>query len=137
MKMEFSSHIRNIRRDRVQSHIWLTASSIMTKYLRTSSYIRKPFLIYDFAPDPFWISLYCMWGKIFFYFLSVLRSSTCKAFFADFFYLYRLSYDPTLTCISTYNIIQFIIYRKHKIVHYVFLFQNSSRPGSYTPWTFS
>jgi hypothetical protein len=23
----------------------------MTKYLRISSYIRKPFLIYDFAPD--------------------------------------------------------------------------------------
>jgi hypothetical protein len=24
----------------------------MVKYLRISSYIRKPFLIYDFAPDP-------------------------------------------------------------------------------------
>ncbi len=30
----------------------------MVKYLRISSYIRKPFLIYDFATDPFWISLY-------------------------------------------------------------------------------
>ncbi len=29
----------------------------MTKYLCTSSYIGKPFLIYDFAPDTFWISL--------------------------------------------------------------------------------
>jgi hypothetical protein len=32
--------------------IWLTASSYdMVKYLRISSYIRKPFLIYDFATD--------------------------------------------------------------------------------------
>jgi hypothetical protein len=51
-KIEFSSYIRNFRRDRVQSHTCLTASSYMTKYLRTSSYIRKPFL-YDFAPVPF------------------------------------------------------------------------------------
>jgi hypothetical protein len=31
------------------SHIWLAASSYMGKYLRISSCIRKPFLIYDFA----------------------------------------------------------------------------------------
>ncbi len=36
----------------------------MTKYFRISSYIRKPFLIYDFATAPFWISLYIR--KIFF-----------------------------------------------------------------------
>ncbi len=30
----------------------------MVKYLRISSYIRKPFLIYDFATAQFWISLY-------------------------------------------------------------------------------
>jgi hypothetical protein len=29
------------------------ASSYMIKYLRISSYIRKPFLIYDFATAPF------------------------------------------------------------------------------------
>jgi hypothetical protein len=34
----------------------LTASSIMAKYLRISSYIRKPFLIYDGAIAPLWIS---------------------------------------------------------------------------------
>jgi hypothetical protein len=28
----------------------------MTKYLRIFSYIRKPFLIYDFAAAPFWTS---------------------------------------------------------------------------------
>ncbi len=38
----------------------------MGKYLRISSYIRKPFLIYDFATTPLWISLYVR--KIFFFF---------------------------------------------------------------------
>jgi hypothetical protein len=41
----------------------------MFKYLSISSYIRKPFLIYDFAPVPIWISLYML--KNLFYFLSV------------------------------------------------------------------
>ena len=49
----------------------------MTKYLRISSYIRKPFLIHDFAPDPFWISLYMM--KIIFSFLTV-RTDPLKVF---------------------------------------------------------
>jgi hypothetical protein len=31
----------------------LTAFLYVTKYLRISSYFRKPFLIYDFAPHPF------------------------------------------------------------------------------------
>ncbi len=60
---------KEIQRDRVQSHIWLTASSYMGKNLRISSYIRKPFLIYDFAPAPIWISLYMR--KVLFSFLSV------------------------------------------------------------------
>ncbi len=46
-KRKFSSYIRKFRVDQLQSHIWLTASSYMGKYLRISSYIRKPFLIYD------------------------------------------------------------------------------------------
>ncbi len=41
----------------------------MGKYFCISSYIRKPFLIYDFATAPLWISLYMR--KIFFSFLSV------------------------------------------------------------------
>ncbi len=57
-KTKFSPNIRKLRRDRVQSHIWLTASLYMTKYLCISPYFRKPFLIYDFAPDPLWIFLY-------------------------------------------------------------------------------
>ncbi len=55
--------------EQLQSHIWLTASSSMGKYFRISSFIRKPFLIYDFATVPLWISLYMR--KIFFSFLSV------------------------------------------------------------------
>ena len=58
-KRKFSSYVRKFRWDRVQqSHIWLIISSYMTKYLRIFSYIRKPFLIHDFAPDPFCISIY-------------------------------------------------------------------------------
>ncbi len=42
----------------------------MTKYLCISSYI-KPFLIYDFAPDPIWIS-FLIYKKFFFsFFISV------------------------------------------------------------------
>ncbi len=44
-------------------------SSYVGKYLRISSYIRKPFPINDFATAPLWISLYMK--KIFFSFLSV------------------------------------------------------------------
>jgi hypothetical protein len=32
--------------------------SYMVKYFRISSYIRNPFLIYDFTPDHIWISSY-------------------------------------------------------------------------------
>jgi hypothetical protein len=41
------------RREQLQSHIKLTASSYMTKHLRISSYVKKPFLTYDFAIAPF------------------------------------------------------------------------------------
>ncbi len=53
-KTKFSSNIKTFRQERLQSHIWLTASSNMTKYLCIFSNIRKPFLIYA----PIWISLY-------------------------------------------------------------------------------
>jgi hypothetical protein len=65
-----------------KAYILLTASSYMGKYLCISSYIRKPFLINDFATAPLRISLYM--GKfdflfcqcaLWFYFLSV-RSFT-------------------------------------------------------------
>ncbi len=35
-----------------KSSMTITAPSYMVKYLRISSYIRKPFLTYDFATDP-------------------------------------------------------------------------------------
>ncbi len=44
-------------------------TSDMRKYLRISSYIRKPFLIFDFATVPLWISLYMI--KIWFSILSL------------------------------------------------------------------
>ncbi len=70
-EIKFSSFIRNSEElgATLQSHIWLAASSYMVKYLRISSRVRKPFLIYDFAPDPIWISLYMR--KILFFFISV------------------------------------------------------------------
>jgi hypothetical protein len=43
---------KEIQRDRVLNHILLTTFSYMVKYLYISSYIRKPFIMYDFAPDP-------------------------------------------------------------------------------------
>jgi hypothetical protein len=36
-----------------KSYMTIKASSYMGKYLRISSYIRKPFLTYDFATAPF------------------------------------------------------------------------------------
>ncbi len=44
-RIKFSSSIRVFRRDRLQNHTRLTASSYMVRYLRISSYIGKPFLI--------------------------------------------------------------------------------------------
>jgi hypothetical protein len=70
--IKFSSYIRKFRVEQLQSHIWLTASSYIGKYLPISSYIRKHFLIYDFATAPLWISLYMR--KIWFSFLSVYIS---------------------------------------------------------------
>jgi hypothetical protein len=77
-KIKFSSYIRKFRMEQLQSHRWLTASSYMGKYLRISSYIRKPFLIYDFATAQPWISLYMR--KILIYFLSVHTYCTTKRF---------------------------------------------------------
>ncbi len=68
-KIKLSSYLRKLRMEQLQSHIWITASSYMGKYLRFDPYIRKPFLIYDFATAPLWISLYMK--KIFFSFLLV------------------------------------------------------------------
>ncbi len=81
-KIKFSSYIVKFRMDQLQSRIWITASSYMGKYLRISSYIRKPFLIYDFATAPLLISLYMR--KIWFYFLSVHRCCAAHRTFRYF-----------------------------------------------------
>ncbi len=55
--------------DRVQSHVWLTTSSYIVKIFVNFLIIRKPFLIYDFAPDPIRISYE---ENFVFFFISVL-----------------------------------------------------------------
>ncbi len=47
-KIKFSSYIRKFRVEQLQSHIWLTASSYMEKYLRISSYKTLQLLHYEF-----------------------------------------------------------------------------------------
>ncbi len=74
-KIKFSSYIRNFRMEQLRIHIWLMAFSYMVKYLRISSYIRKPSLLYDFATAQFGISLYLR--KIWFSVLSVYCVSGC------------------------------------------------------------
>jgi hypothetical protein len=78
---KFSSYIRKFRMKQLQSHIWLTTSSYMGKYLHLSSYIRKPFLIYDFATAPLWISLYCIEGKFIFIFYQCAETRKKSKFF--------------------------------------------------------
>jgi hypothetical protein len=52
-KIKFSSYIRKFRVEQLQSHMTNgLLTSYMVKYLLISSYIRKPFLIYDFATAP-------------------------------------------------------------------------------------
>ncbi len=65
-KIKFSPFIRKFKLEQLQSHIWLTASSYIGKYLRISSYIRKPFLIYYFATAP--TEFLYIWGKFDFLF---------------------------------------------------------------------
>ncbi len=79
--------------EELQSHIWLTASSYMVKYLRISSYFRKPFLIYDFATAPFWISLH-MRKILIFFFISVKTYrclAACSLFFLSIATVNRLT----------------------------------------------
>jgi hypothetical protein len=59
-KEKFPHILGNLEGSEAKAYIWLT-----------TSYIRKPFLIYDFAPDPIWISLHMR--KVLFSFLSVYQ----------------------------------------------------------------
>jgi hypothetical protein len=60
-KIKFPSYLRKFWRDRLQSHIWPTTSWNMVAHFLIQ-YIRRPFLIYDFATDPIWM--------FFFFFIS-------------------------------------------------------------------
>jgi hypothetical protein len=72
--------------------------SYMVKYLRISSYIRKPFHLYDFAPDPIWISSFIR--KILFSFLSVwLKAHYCTDSSKRSFQWHR--YHPVIRFVST------------------------------------
>ncbi len=81
--------------EQLQSHIWLKASSSMVKYFRISSYIRKPFLIYDFATAPLWISLYMK--TILFSFLSVPPSHDIS-FYSYVSHVFGISCHLDLSC---------------------------------------
>ncbi len=63
-KIKFSSYIRKFKWDRVQSQIWGWASWYMRKFANFSPYMRMPWVVYDFAPDP--SEFPDLWG-IFFY----------------------------------------------------------------------
>jgi hypothetical protein len=79
------------------------SSSYTVKYLRISSYIRKPFLICDFAPDPIWISLHMR--KILFYFLSVqstvLKITSFLTVYAFTVLEYSIIYSSRILCLSS------------------------------------
>ncbi len=70
-KIKFSSYIRKFRMEQLQSHIWLTASSYMVKYLRISSYIRKPFIIYSMTLQLLHFEFPYIRGKFDFFYISV------------------------------------------------------------------
>jgi hypothetical protein len=70
----------------------------MVKYLRSSSYIRKPFVIYDFAPYLIWISLYIR--KIFFSFLTV-----CSPFLFYWFIYSLLPHFSVSVSLSLHSIL--------------------------------
>ncbi len=71
--MQFVSYLRKFRREQLQSHIWLTASSYMTKYLRISSYMQL-------FPSK---SLY-IWGKSYFLFYQCAIAVVATMIMATF-----------------------------------------------------
>ncbi len=120
-KIKFSSYIRKFRMEQLQSHIWLTASSYMGKYLRVSSYIRKalphillcncstefPYTVYEENLIFFFISV-GWWaahtaavpGVLLVYalpadlFSTVLKGTVSRDFLLQVFFMNRLSPSP-------------------------------------------
>ncbi len=55
-KIKFSSYIRKFIMEQLHSRIYMTNGLLIygqVNYLRISSYVTKPFLIYDFVTAPF------------------------------------------------------------------------------------
>jgi hypothetical protein len=65
----------------------------MVKYLPISSDIRKLFLLYDFAPDPIWISLYIRKILIFFFYQCAVLSPF--SLFPPLFFPFLFQIFPT------------------------------------------
>ncbi len=66
-KIKFSLYLRKYRREQLQSHIWLTSSLYMVKYLRISSYIiGSPSSYMTLQPLP--SEIFNIWGKFYFIF---------------------------------------------------------------------
>ncbi len=73
----------------------------MKKCATISPYIRRRSVIYDFATAPFWISLYCMWGKFDFLFdqYTVLKQAS-EQYTASI----KFSFDNLTTALKIINI---------------------------------
>ncbi len=72
-KTKFSTYIRKSRREQLQSHIWLTAYSYMTKYCafpRTIGSLSS-YMTLQSRTAPIWISLYLR-EILFSFFISVI-----------------------------------------------------------------
>ncbi len=65
--------------EQLQSHIWLTVSSYMGKYLRNSSYIRKPFLVRYMTLQLLHSEFPYLWGKYDFLLIFFI-SAICQLF---------------------------------------------------------
>ncbi len=96
------------------------------KCLRISSYIRKPFLKYEYATDPIWISLY---EEKFVFFLLVYGSSEpslkSQSTFLQYFFLIFLcqiclfsSCFSSFFCRFSYIILSFVFYSQSKNLFY-------------------
>ncbi len=101
-KIKFSSYIRKFRRERLQIHIWTTASSNITKYLFISSYLQPP-------PSEF----PHIWGKFNFLFYQCRHTMR-----TTYFYVYCNVNTPGRLCLNTFILSRiFTNYRRNCHTH--------------------
>ncbi len=94
----------------------------MTKYLRISSYIRKPFIIHDFATDPVCISLYI--GNFLSFFVSTERTEAAVRVLVDTPWQKSFYFNPEATsawrfCRTSYKT-PAVTRKKRFIVHIIY-----------------